>query len=169
MTCMPLTRAPNSLVDLRTGLRPTPLRRRRDLRHRRRGPERERLGLARHVRPRLLLGPGAHDARDAGRALREQGQASTCTRRRPRVRTLMIITTPFPRGPHVPRPVRTYMRPSPSTPHSYSMFPINNHIKDVSWWRFSPALLVSYNMLAGRTWQKLHKRRHHCRCASVFA
>ena len=36
------------------------------------------------------------------------------------------------------------------------MFPINNHIKDVSWWRYSPALLVSYNTLAGRTWQKLH-------------
>ena len=68
----------------------------------------------------------------------------------------MIITTPFPRGPHVPRPVRTYMRPSPSTPHSYSMFPINNHIKDVSWWRYSPALLVSYDTLAGHTWQKLH-------------
>ena len=68
----------------------------------------------------------------------------------------MIITTPFPRGPHVPRPVRTYMRPSPSTPHSYSMFPINNHIKDVSWGRYSPALLVSYDTLAGHTWQKLH-------------
>ena len=119
---------------------------------------REHVGLARRLRPRVLPRPGAHDARYARRALREQGQASTCTRRRPRVRTLMIITTPFPRGPHVPRPVRTYMRPSPSTPHSYSMFPINNHIKDVSWWRYYPALLVSYpgNTLAGRTGQTLH-------------
>jgi len=160
MICMPSTRAPNSPVDLRTGLRPTPLRRRRVRR-------REHVGLARRLRPRVLPRPGAHDARYARRALREQGQASARARR-VRLRTL-IITTPFPRGPHVPRPARTYASISMNSPTPTPCSPLTAISRMSHMVAISSRIASVLQHASCRTLAKLHKRRHHCRCAYVFA